>query len=787
MPCSTSLLLRHPWLVYIIFILIHITMYYPDAAIKVDHHDLLWRDKFIHSLKNLIISYHDDEEALVIGLDWKRWEWKTSLLNLLSSALRKENDILVRHFDPRLYNKELDIQEKFFDEFAWNLSLQSKTKLNDQKNAFLDYTESILQSANSQYKLNFLAYSLFIVIPFLWSIVSSLLGPDVLWIRTYGLYLVIVIILFMIIWRPLLLFLVQRTKRLSLKNRVSTEEQFQRIKCELAKAKIKQVIIIDDIDRLNINQVDSIMQIVKSSGNFPNTVYILSFDKSVITSMLAQKYWRDNQYLEKIIQLETPLPQLSYQKYHQVFNMYFDEFLRNLVQGWHLAEHLNDDEKRELVRTYRAGMYRSFNNIRSIKRYFNLLYRNIYTIQYWCIMNEIYLHDFMLLEYFKIYVPRLYHRIHEHRSVFFQRTSIRDLNVEIETRLKDLDLSQHLWLMMRLFPDPTTLTSHQYHTRLCVEKNFDNYFALNVIWLSNSDFDSLCQFITANNIDWAKDALSVIIEKWFWVELYQRFNHVLYSDRHDIVYIDKDTIVKYNIFLINHVEQITFQPTGIFDTMSGPDMQLSWIVYHSLIRLSSSIQDYYDAVHQIIDWVESYYPVFHHFYTYFGVSDNIESETTEYAKQIIEKWWQDEMNKVMYRIFVIHKELFTSNNIFQQYNRKKMYYYMKVYHKDSFNTHDWVQSLEWDYKKIFIDSFFVNIPSQWIPIVWWDLWRLEINIKFKLEDLLDCYTLQEIKELIATYYPNESEYYIVAKHALDQHAEISSSNPWNAVASLWTT
>ncbi|MEI8013088.1 MAG: P-loop NTPase fold protein, partial [Candidatus Omnitrophota bacterium] len=43
----------------------------------------------------------------------------------------------------------------------------------------------------------------------------------------------------------------------------------------------KIIIVIDDIDRLNHVEIRQIFQLVKSLGDFPNTTYLLAFDKDV--------------------------------------------------------------------------------------------------------------------------------------------------------------------------------------------------------------------------------------------------------------------------------------------------------------------------------------------------------------------------------------------------------------------------------------------------------------------------------------------------------------------------
>ena len=85
--------------------------------------------------------------------------------------------------------------------------------------------------------------------------------------------------------------------------------------------KLKLVIFIDELDRLNFTEINQMFQLVKSLADFPNTVYVLGFDREVIEQALesSQKGFGRG-YLDKIIQMPFPLPVLS--------RVQIDKFLR---------------------------------------------------------------------------------------------------------------------------------------------------------------------------------------------------------------------------------------------------------------------------------------------------------------------------------------------------------------------------------------------------------------------------------------------------------------------------
>ena len=57
----------------------------------------------------------------------------------------------------------------------------------------------------------------------------------------------------------------------------------------------KVIIVIDDIDRLTKSEIRQIFQLVKALADFPNTVYLLSFDKDIVCEIFGQRSGRQCQ------------------------------------------------------------------------------------------------------------------------------------------------------------------------------------------------------------------------------------------------------------------------------------------------------------------------------------------------------------------------------------------------------------------------------------------------------------------------------------------------------------
>jgi len=97
------------------------------------------------------------------------------------------------------------------------------------------------------------------------------------------------------------------------------------------------VVILDDLDRLPSEEIRSVFQAVKAVANFPRTAYLLSYDPSVAAKALDSDMSVGLSYLEKIVQVQYPLPQtLPWRMHSFVRSKVMDAFAdikRELTEG----------------------------------------------------------------------------------------------------------------------------------------------------------------------------------------------------------------------------------------------------------------------------------------------------------------------------------------------------------------------------------------------------------------------------------------------------------------------
>ena len=63
-----------------------------------------------------------------------------------------------------------------------------------------------------------------------------------------------------------------------------------RVSAILRESGRRVVVIMDDIDRLDRTEIQAIFRLVKLTGDFENTAYVLAFDERMVAGAVGEKY-----------------------------------------------------------------------------------------------------------------------------------------------------------------------------------------------------------------------------------------------------------------------------------------------------------------------------------------------------------------------------------------------------------------------------------------------------------------------------------------------------------------
>lgn len=86
-------------------------------------------------------------------------------------------------------------------------------------------------------------------------------------------------------------------------------EQFEKVNEVIGRLNRPIFILIDDIDRLDKDEVLETLRIVRNTANFRRTIFVLAYDKQYVLEAISRtNQANSSQYLDKIMQLEISLP-----------------------------------------------------------------------------------------------------------------------------------------------------------------------------------------------------------------------------------------------------------------------------------------------------------------------------------------------------------------------------------------------------------------------------------------------------------------------------------------------
>jgi hypothetical protein len=96
---------------------------------------------------------------------------------------------------------------------------------------------------------------------------------------------------------------------MSLFDRKPDQARYEEIEEDLKHSEKHILIVIDDLDRLNREEILEVLKIVRSSASFPYLAFLLLYDRSYINKIIGNE-----KYLEKIVNCEFKLPSYSLEK-----------------------------------------------------------------------------------------------------------------------------------------------------------------------------------------------------------------------------------------------------------------------------------------------------------------------------------------------------------------------------------------------------------------------------------------------------------------------------------------
>jgi predicted KAP-like P-loop ATPase len=350
-----------------------------DHAIHSRNEDRLGRGPFVASLAQAVRQL-DASQGVVIGLTGSWGLGKTSVLNMLTEELDREPRLVTVTFEPWLFSGTDELISLFFAD----LSEQLQVKL-PKGDKLIELIDTYGQS------LGMLKW-------------VPVAGP---WLDRAG--------------SVFKLFNKAASKRLEEARKVTSQRE--RLSEVLARRSDPIVVIIDDLDRLRPYEVRDIVQLVRLTGQFPNLIYILAFDRERVETMLTEVGFEGREYLEKIIEISYHLPPVPRAALEAVLTSELNELVEPLETG-----PFDQDRWAEV---FHQCLRPLFTDLRDVRRYLAALPAMLTAIG-----MEVALVDVLALEALRVLQPDAYRALTEHCALL---TRVSTAQGEHESRRGELD------------------------------------------------------------------------------------------------------------------------------------------------------------------------------------------------------------------------------------------------------------------------------------------------------------------------------------------------------------
>lgn len=319
-----------------------------DAPLRDPGKDLLEREEFLSMIVDLLKNLADSNDSSVVALAAPWGSGKSTLLNFLRPAL--EPHVKIVTFSPWSAEGSNAIQREFFASLLEAFPKGSHRRVRKNAKKLLRRSSTLLRS------------------------VPLGLGNGVAEFAKETL------------------------------PEESWDKAFERLSNAINEARSKVVVIIDDVDRLQPDEVVTLMKMVRLTGRFPRTNYLLSYDHDSLVNTLAVGLRSDvktaETYLEKIVQYPLSLPPAQQTHLQRIV---FNEVRWVLDEA---PEGLGPSPLQRFRSFYVDHMWESLNTPRACHRFCAQAKTYLSLAE-----NEVDHADFLAVTFIRLHHPKIYAKI----------------------------------------------------------------------------------------------------------------------------------------------------------------------------------------------------------------------------------------------------------------------------------------------------------------------------------------------------------------------------------------
>lgn len=348
----------------------------PDSPIQSPDQDLLGRAGYAESLAKALINLVSGP-GIVVGLNGIWGSGKSSIKNLILNEIRKASaPVEIVEFNPWQYESASQLTTEFFSEIAIAATsgLTDDADIRERRAKFWKYGSRVAKVG---------AAGLSALLPVVGVAVEK--GTAHL-VDQLGK-----------VMEEAGQGLAESVSKKSL-NEVKKE-----LSDELRKLDRSILIVIDDIDRLDADEIKLLFKLVKANADFPNVSYLLIFARERVERALSGTSEDGAKFLEKIVTVAFDVPALTREDTLRIF----ENEVKTLLEDVHVSSGLEQDRwqraKDTCIRPY-------LDTVRTVRRYTNMLrfLTGVYREDAGLNVNFV---DLAVLEVIREFEPKVYEQL----------------------------------------------------------------------------------------------------------------------------------------------------------------------------------------------------------------------------------------------------------------------------------------------------------------------------------------------------------------------------------------
>ncbi|WP_434608572.1 KAP family P-loop NTPase fold protein [Bacillus paranthracis] len=412
--------------------------FYSDNPVSNNRDDKLNREKFVNNVVSNL--YKMKEENLTIGFYGKWGTGKTSIFKMIKKTIEndddKKNEYLIFEFKPWYFGKDNhEIVVEFLEQLLNEIKRSRGFDPHIEKNII-------------QYSKAFSSVSLRIP------------GITVNFKETHS--------------------LIEELFDTKSKNIKDLKDEVEE---SLRNSSKRIIVFIDDIDRLNKEEIQMVFRLVRLICDFPNITYIVALDEEIVAAALAELHGKDvgvdakkigRDYLEKFIQIPLYIPETdAYSMNEMLWNGIRDILEENGLSRESDFLTLESSSTKRCIDLQKLGF-----TPRNIYRYLNTAKFMVPLMK-----HETNIDDLLYLLLIKIGSPGLYEKIRLSPTVFIE-PDVGDK--DLLGRIKK-DFFGYKDIIMKIFPEfdrESNGSKESYaierKNRICSKDYFKRYFTYDI-------------------------------------------------------------------------------------------------------------------------------------------------------------------------------------------------------------------------------------------------------------------------------------------------------------------